>query len=74
MSDKVVNTMKDPIKKPTSEIVILIEKKILFFQDVIQKTILHVQKNKRRKPLYKIPKVKKQKLLSRLKILELYFP
>ena len=46
MSDKVVNTMKDPIKKPTSEIVILIEKKILFFQDVIQKTILHVQKNK----------------------------
>jgi len=33
-------------KQVTPEIVILIEKKILFFQDVIQKTILHSQKNK----------------------------
>ena len=37
---------KEPLKKPTTEIIILIEKKLLFFQDVIQKTILHVQKNK----------------------------
>ena len=33
-------------KKTTMEITMLIEKKLLFFQDVIQKTILHVQKNK----------------------------
>ena len=37
---------KEVLKKTTTEIVILIEKKLLFFQDVIQKTILHVQKNK----------------------------
>lgn len=38
---------KKPLKKSTPEIVTLIDKKLLFFQDVIQKTILHVQKNKR---------------------------
>ena len=37
---------KDTLKQVSPEIIILIEKKILFFQDVIQKTILHVQKNK----------------------------
>ena len=40
MSDKTKPT------KSTHEIVVLIEKKLLFFQDVIQKTILHVKKNK----------------------------
>ena len=37
---------KDTVKQVSPEIIILIEKKILFFQDVIQKTILHVHKNK----------------------------
>lgn len=45
MSDKTTNLKKES-KKTTPEIVLLIEKKLLFFQDVIQKTILHVQKNK----------------------------
>jgi len=46
MSDKIINSKKVPAKKTTQEIVVLIEKKLLFFQDVIQKTILHVHKNK----------------------------
>jgi ATP-dependent Lon protease len=46
MSDKNTNIKKSPGNKTTPEIVVLIEKKLLFFQDVIQKTILHVQKNK----------------------------
>jgi len=33
-------------KKISSDIISLITKKIIFFEDVIQKTILHVQKNK----------------------------
>ena len=41
-----MNSKKEQVKKTTPEIVVLIEKKLLFFQDVIQKTILHVQKNK----------------------------
>jgi ATP-dependent Lon protease len=41
-----MNDKKKDLKNVTPEIVILIEKKILFFQDVIQKTILHVQNNK----------------------------
>jgi len=46
-SDKIVNnSKKEGIKKTSPEIIVLIEKKMLFFQDVIQKTILHVQKNK----------------------------
>ena len=40
------NSKKETLKKTTTEIVLLIEKKLLFFQDVIQNTILHVQKNK----------------------------
>jgi len=36
----------NPGKKSAVEIVDLIEKKLVFFQDVIQKTILHVQNNK----------------------------
>ena len=46
MSDKNIVTKKEPSKKSSPEMVVLIEKKLLFFQDVIQKTILHVQKNK----------------------------
>jgi ATP-dependent Lon protease len=46
MSDKNINSKKETCKKSPPEIVVLIEKKLLFFQDVIQKTILHIQKNK----------------------------
>ena len=46
MNDKNMNSKKETGKKTSPEIVLLIEKKLLFFQDVIQKTILHVQKNK----------------------------
>ncbi len=46
MSEKNTSNKKETIKQVTPEIIVLIEKKILFFQDVIQKTILHVQKNK----------------------------
>jgi len=46
MNDKQENSKKDTTKKTISEIVVLIEKKLLFFQEVIQKTILHVQQNK----------------------------
>jgi ATP-dependent Lon protease len=35
------------LKKTKPELVTLIDKKLAFFQDIIQKTILHVQKNKR---------------------------
>jgi ATP-dependent Lon protease len=37
---------KDIQKKTSSDIVLLITKKIMFFEDVIQKTILQVQQNK----------------------------
>jgi ATP-dependent Lon protease len=46
MNDKNANLKKNSLKKTTPEIILLIEKKLLFFQDVIQNTILHVQKNK----------------------------
>ena len=46
MSDKNISSKKEQFKNVTPEIIVLIEKKLLFFQDVIQKTILHVQKNK----------------------------
>jgi SpoVK/Ycf46/Vps4 family AAA+-type ATPase len=45
-TEKKDKSEKKETTKATTEIVILIEKKMLFFQDVIQKTILHVQKNK----------------------------
>ena len=44
MSDNI--NSKVIIKNTTQEIIFLIEKKLVFFQDVIQKTILHVQQNK----------------------------
>jgi ATP-dependent Lon protease len=46
MTDKTTNSKKESIAKATPEIIALIEKKMLFFQDVIQKTMLHVQNNK----------------------------
>ena len=46
MNDKNINQKKEMTKTSSQEIVVLIEKKMLFFQDVIQNTILHVQKNK----------------------------
>jgi ATP-dependent Lon protease len=46
MNEDQISSKKISIKKTTPDIVLLIEKKLLFFQDVIQKTILHVQKNK----------------------------
>ena len=47
MSDK-KNILKNDITKKTDNGSVnqLIEKKIEFFKDIIQKTILHVQKNK----------------------------
>ena len=46
MNDINTNPKKETCKKSSHEIVNLIDKKLLFFQDIIQKTILHVQKNK----------------------------
>jgi hypothetical protein len=39
-----MNDKKNP--KPAGDVLPLVERKIEFFKDVIQKTILHVQKNK----------------------------
>lgn len=46
MTDKQTNLKKDISKKSINDIVVLIEKKICFFQEVIQKTIIHTQQNK----------------------------
>jgi len=46
MTDKLADKTKNKLTKPNPDIVILIERKIIFFQDTIQQTILHVQKNK----------------------------
>ena len=43
MSEKHNNTGK---KDNTSEVNVLVDKKLEFFKDIIQKTILYVQKNK----------------------------
>lgn len=40
------NIKKESISKSTNDVLFLVEKKIDFFKDVIQKTIIHVQKNK----------------------------
>ena len=45
MSDKQPISKKEN-KKPNQDIVVLIERKLVFFNDVIQRTILHVQNNK----------------------------
>jgi len=48
MTDKNVQNKKEPVNtnNVNNDLVILVEKKIEFFKDVIQKTIIHVQKNK----------------------------
>ena len=43
---QIIMAQKISEKKVTSDIISLISKKIIFFEDVIQRTILHVQKNK----------------------------
>ena len=46
MSEKTQNGKKDINQKSTSDVLPLVERKIDFFKDIIQKTIIHVQKNK----------------------------
>jgi len=46
MTDKVGTIKKEINLKNNGEVLLLVEKKIEFFKDVIQKTIIHVQKNK----------------------------
>ena len=46
MSEKFQPNKKEITQKSTSDVLPLVEKKIEFFKDVIQKTIIHVQKNK----------------------------
>jgi ATP-dependent Lon protease len=41
------DSLEKTLKKTKPELITLIDKKLVFFQDIIQKTILHVQKNKR---------------------------
>ena len=45
MSEKHNNTIKKD-NKNTTDVIILVDKKIEFFKDIIQRTILHIQKNK----------------------------
>jgi len=46
MNDKNGTVKKEINHNPTNDVPPLVEKKIEFFKDVIQKTIIHVQKNK----------------------------
>jgi ATP-dependent Lon protease len=46
MSVKTVNNKKETSQKTPNDVLPLVEKKIEFFKDIIQKTIIHVQKNK----------------------------
>ena len=46
MNDKNGTVKKEINHKPSTDVLPLVEKKIDFFKDVIQKTIIHVQKNK----------------------------
>jgi len=46
MSDKPQFSKKNTHKKSSNDVLVLVDKKIEFFKDVIQKTIIHVQKNK----------------------------
>ena len=46
MADKTINDKKGVNQKQHQDVLQLIERKINFFRDVIQKTIIHVQKNK----------------------------
>ena len=46
MSEKPLNNKKENSQKNQNDVLPLVEKKIEFFKDIIQKTIIHVQKNK----------------------------
>jgi len=46
MNEKVLNSKKKTKEKENHDVINLVEKKIAFFNDIIQKTILNVQKNK----------------------------
>jgi len=46
MSEKPLNNKKENSQKSPNDVLPLVEKKIEFFKDIIQKTIIHVQKNK----------------------------
>jgi ATP-dependent Lon protease len=46
MSDKTSTNKKEINQKQATDVLPLVERKIDFFKDVIQKTIIHVQKNK----------------------------
>ena len=46
MTDKVGTIKKESNLKNNGDVLVLVEKKIEFFKDIIQKTIIHVQKNK----------------------------
>ena len=46
MSEKISVNKKEINQKTTNDVLPLVEKKIEFFKDIIQKTIIHVQKNK----------------------------
>jgi ATP-dependent Lon protease len=45
MTEKIGNIKKE-INNKTNEVINLVDKKVDFFKDVVQKTIIHVQKNK----------------------------
>ena len=46
MTDQQLTLKKEASKKSLNDITMLIEKKIAFFQDVIQKTVIHIKQNK----------------------------
>ena len=46
MSEKTQNGKKENVQKTTTDVFPLVEKKLEFFKDIIQKTIIHIQKNK----------------------------
>jgi ATP-dependent Lon protease len=46
MNEKLTVAKKEINNKTNSDVLLLVDKKIEFFKDVIQKTIIHVQKNK----------------------------
>ena len=53
------------LKKPekTTDVMHLVNKKVEFFKDVIQKTVLHIQRNKSLNILFQIFDVFKRKLI-----------
>lgn len=46
MTEKHGDIKKEMNQKNNSDVILLVEKKLEFFKDVIQKTIIHIQKNK----------------------------